>query len=171
VVAAPLAGDLDVLLVKKLRAPGNPELAIGAVDEDGHWLLHGNVDVDDEYLRQELAERQRELARQRDAYRSVCPRRPRAGRVCVLVDDGLATGATMLAAIHLVAAERPAALVVAVPVAPPETLQQIRLCPRVDEVVCLVAPPDFAAVGQFYDDFRQVSDAEVMEILRDAAPR
>jgi len=161
-VARALDGDLDVLLVKKLRAPGNPELALGAVSEDGRVHLNP-LDFSETYLQQEIAARRAEMAAQQQRYRAVRPRVSPLGRTVILVDDGLATGATMMAGVQTTQLAQPARLIVAVPVSPSETAREF------DELVCLETPNDFQGVGQFYADFTQVEDEEVIQILREFA--
>jgi putative phosphoribosyl transferase len=168
-VANALGGDLDVMLVKKLRAPGNPELAIGAVSEDGRVILNDEVarltGANQEYVVAEGQTRFNEMAEQRSLYRSVKSPLPVAGRVVMLVDDGLATGSTMAAAVQAVMMREPQELIVAVPVGPPPVVEAIRGMAGVSAVVCLVITEKFHGVGQFYHDFRQTSDAEVVAIL------
>jgi predicted phosphoribosyltransferase len=164
-VARALGGELDVVLVKKLRAPGNPELAVGAVAEDGRYVVN-NVPVREDYLAAERQARLAEMEQQRQLYRAVKPRLPVTGRDVVLVDDGLATGATMSAAVQTTALLRPAQLLVAAPVGPLDTVEQFLELDAVTDVVCLMTPVEFEGVGQFYLDFRQVSDAEVVALLR-----
>jgi len=168
-LADALQGELDVVLVRKLRAPGAPELAVGAVDESGWTYVADHAAMagaDAEYLAREKAAQLETLRRRRAQYTPArAPVDPR-GRIAIVVDDGIATGSSMIAALHAVRAKHPARLVCAVPVAPPETLERIR--PYADEVVCLEAPEDFQAVGQFYRDFQQVEDEEVVELLRGA---
>ena len=166
VLADTLAGELDVVLVRKLRAPANPELAVGSVDESG-WTYLANyaarAGADDAYLAREKAE-QLELLRERRA--QYTPARPAVdprGRIAIVVDDGIATGASMIAALHAVRARHPERLVCAVPVAPRASLEEIR--PYADEVVCLETPEDFYAVGQFYRHFPQVEDSDVIKLL------
>lgn len=167
IIADALQGELDVVLVRKLRAPHQPELAIGSVNENGwtykadHAELHG---ADRDYL--EAEERvQLEAIRQRRAqYTPVRPSVDPAGRIVIVIDDGLATGATMIAALQGLRAAKPEKLICAVPVSPPDTLTQI--ADLADEVVCLETPADFQAVGQFYQHFAQVGDDEVIEILK-----
>ncbi|EON15286.1 phosphoribosyltransferase [Pandoraea sp. SD6-2] len=166
VVADVLGGDLDVVLVRKLRAPGNPELAIGAVDESGRTFLTpyarmGNVES--AYIQHERAA-QLETLRWRRACltpgrRSIDAR----GRVVIVVDDGVATGASMIAALQAVRQCEPARLVCAVPVAPQDAVRE--LASYADEVVCLNSPAEFGAVGEFYRSFAQVSDDEVLACL------
>jgi predicted phosphoribosyltransferase len=169
-IADGLRGDLDVVLVRKLRAPGQPELAIGAVDEAGHVLAGAYYEMaSDAYRREEIRTQQGILRRRRTLYsRGPGPIDP-AGRVVIIVDDGIATGSSMLAAIGSVKARKPLKVIVAVAVAPPETLARLRAA--ADDVVCLHAPESFYAVGQFFDDFSEVTDEMVVAALaREPAP-
>ena len=169
-LARALDGELDVVLVRKLRSPWSPELAVGAVDESGwtyvaaHALMSGGTP---EHLAREKRLQMETLAKRRALYTPARAAVDAAGRVAIVVDDGIATGASMIAALHAVRAKKPARLVCAVPVAPEESLEQIR--PYADEVVCLATPPDFQAVGQFYREFPQVEDEEVVALLAEAA--
>jgi len=165
-IAKLLRGELDVVLVKKLHAPGSPEFAVGAIDESGWTFLAGyaaQAGADEAYLARERAEELELLKRRRARYTPARAPADPAGRVAIVVDDGIATGASMIAALHAVRAKQPARLVCAVPVAPAESLEQIR--PYADEVVCLETPGDFMAVGQFYRHFEQVEDEEVVALL------
>lgn len=161
---------LDILVVRKLGMPHHPELAMGAIGSGGVRMLQPGVpglmgvtqdDVDIVAAR-ELAE----LERRERAYRGERPPLRLAERSAILVDDGVATGASMLAAIEVARRLRPRELVLAIPVAPPDTLQA--LAPHVDALVCLLAPPRFRAVGQWYERFDQTSDAEVQDLLEAA---
>jgi putative phosphoribosyl transferase len=170
-IAESLGGDLDVVLVHKLGAPDNPELAVGAVSEDGEVMVAphaAHVGADAAYLRDE-AKRQSALLRERRKRLSPVaqPADPR-GRIVVVVDDGVATGATMLAALQILRRRSPARLVVAIGVAPPDTCAALRRA--ADEVVCLETPEDFGAVGWAYEDFGPVTDEEVLECLRSFRP-
>ncbi len=166
VLAERLEGELDVVLVRKLRAPGAPEFAVGAIDESGWVYLapHARAaGADDGYIEEE---KRRQLAVLKERRRRYTPGRAAAdpvGRVVIVVDDGLATGATMIAALHAVRARKPATLLCAVPVASRDSLELVR--PYADEVVCLHAPEDFYAVGQFYRTFGQVEDDEAIRLL------
>lgn len=169
VLARRLGGELDVVMVRKLRAPGNPEFAVGAVDESGwsYGASHADeVGADGDYLEEEKRRQLAEMRRRRALYTPGRPAAEVAGRTVIVVDDGLATGATMIAALHAVRQRRPAHLVCAVPVAAADSLELVR--PHADEVVCLHAPVDFGAVGRFYRSFPQVEDEEVMACLREA---
>jgi len=168
-LARALGGELDVVLVRKLRAPFNPEFAVGSIDESGWSYIADYAESaggTPTYLAQEKQAQLDTLRKRREQYTPLRPPIDPAGRVVIVVDDGLATGATMISALHGLRAKKPARLVCAVPVAPADTLEKIRS--YADEVVCLSTPMYFQAVGQFYADFPQVDDSEVTEILRQA---
>ncbi len=168
IIADALEGELDVVLVRKLRAPGQPELAIGAVDEAGSILKGSYFDVaDEEYLRDEIRTQQGVIRARREMYTRAQKAIDPAGRIVVIVDDGIATGSSMLAAIRSVRARKPRKLIVAIGVAPAQSLRQIEA--EADEVLCLHAPADFYAVGQFFDDFSEVTDDMVVMALSRAA--
>ena len=167
VIAARLEGDFDVVLVRKLRAPWQPELAVGTIDETGWTYIApfaASMGADAQHIAQEKRLQLETIRRRRAQYTPLRPHIAPAGRVVIVIDDGLATGATMIAALHALRQQQPARLVCAVPVAPPDTLEKVR--PRADEVVCLEAPEWFQAVGQFYRQFDQVEDEEVMALLK-----
>ncbi len=171
-VAAALNGQLGVVVARKLGAPGEPEFAIGAVTADGVAYVNETIvtaiGVSAQYLAAEEARQAAEARRREDAFDY--QRRPDVrGRDVVVVDDGVATGATAIAAVRSVRAAGAARVVLAVPVGPPQTVEELR--GEADEVVCLAVEPSFFAVGEFYDDFRPVSDAEVKAVLDAFASR
>ena len=166
VIAQRLEADLDVMLVHKLRAPFQPELAVGSIDEAGRVYLAPFADDSAITERDLEAERREQLAtleRRRERYTAAHPRVSLTGRTVILVDDGLATGATAIAAVRAARAEHASRIVVAVGVAPPATLS--RLAKEADEVVCLHAPAEFGAVGEFFADFSEVADDDVVRLL------
>ena len=172
VLAQELGADLDVVLSRKLRAPRQPELAVGAVSEDGRVYLSHHaeemLDLTDDYLVEERRHQLAEIARRTKLFRRVRPQAPIAGRSVIVTDDGIATGSTMIAALQVVKAQKPREVIVAVPVASPDRLAEVRhWC---DEVVCVLQPAEFWAIGQFYEDFSQVEDAQVIDWLRAATP-
>lgn len=172
IVAQRLGGDLDLVLVRKLHAPGAPEFAIGAVDESGWVYLapHASaVGATPGYVEEQKALEMEELVRRRELYTPGRERIAAEDRTVIVVDDGLATGATMIAALHAVRQGRPARLVCAVPVASEEAARLVG--EKADEVVCLEVPRRFHAVGQFYASFPQLEDAEVIALLRKAHAR
>ena len=168
-VAALLEAPLDLVLVRKIGAPGHEELAAGAVVDGAQPELVlnpeviGSFGIDDAYLAAEQARQLVEIERRRALYLAGRPRPGLAGRVAIVIDDGIATGATVRAALRAVRRAGPAELILAVPVAAASILR--RLEAEVDRVVCLHAPKDLMAVGQFYRDFHQLDDAEVVAAL------
>lgn len=166
IIADRLDGELDVVLVRKLPAPGNPEFAIGSIDESGWVYLADYADqiVDTaQYIEAEKATQLELLRKRRARYTPVRPAIDPKDRIVIVVDDGLATGATMIAALHATRARQPKKLVCAVPVAPTETLEKI--APYADEIVCLETPSPFYSVGQFYRSFPQIEDEDVIATL------
>ncbi|MEO6146390.1 MAG: phosphoribosyltransferase family protein [Sulfuriferula sp.] len=166
IIADNLAGELDVILVRKLPAPSNPEYAIGSVNESG-WVYVSDqaaaAGATPEYIEQE---KQRQLAiirRRRSEYTPLRTPIDMEGRTVIVVDDGLATGATMISALQGLRARKPERLVCAIPVAPVDTIERVKQ--YADDIVCLEMPFNFQAVGQFYHDFPQIEDAQVIEIL------
>ena len=172
VLADELQGELDVVLVRKLGSPRSAEFAVGAIDESGWTYVSGDAaaaGADAAYLEREKQVQLATLHKRRRQYTPARASIDPKGRITIVVDDGLATGASMIAALHAVRARQPARLICAVPVASPESLAHIR--PYADEVVCLASPEEFYAVGQFYREFSQVEDTEVVAVLaRHARP-
>src|SRR3954454_17252165 len=175
-VAAALGAPLDVVAVRKLGLPWQPELAMGAIAAAGDAVeavrteqVLARADVDPESFEAVRRRELTELRRREQAYRGIRPPVPLTGRTVVVVDDGLATGATMRAAVAAVRRSHPARVLVAVPVGSPNTCKA--LATAVDDVVCLWAPASFSAVGQGYDEFGATSDDEVREALATGASR
>ena len=165
IIAAELGGELDVVLVHKLGHPDQPELAIGAIDESGNTILSDwGAELDPEYIEEE---KRRQLATLRNRRARYTPHRapinPEA-RTVIVVDDGIATGSTMLAALRAVRGKNPKKLIGAVAVASPNAARA--MLHECDAMVCLHLPADFSAVGEFFDDFTQVSDEDVIKALR-----
>lgn len=166
-LARELGGDLDVVLVRKIGFPGNPEYAIGAVDEDGNTYLSDHIadyGIPDLFITRERAEQMNVLQQRREKLRSVRPFIDPHDRTVIVVDDGIATGYTLAAALHLVHKRGPRRMIAALPVAPADALEHITAV--ADETVCLHVPSEFTAVGQFYENFSPVGDDEVLECLR-----
>lgn len=172
-VASALGAPLDVLLVRKIGAPFQRELAAAAVVDGEKMEIVRNedvieaLDVGDDYLHREAERQVAEIERRRRLYLGERPPAEVGGRTAIVVDDGIATGATVRAALRGVRRRTPAHLVLAVPVAPPETVADLRR--EVDEVVCLETPSPFGAIGRFYAEFTQVDDERVRELLERAA--
>ena len=170
VVGSELGAPLDVVIPRKVGAPGNPELGLGAVAEGVEVLDRGliaTLAVGEDYLRGEIAEQQEEIRRRTLAYRRGGPPVDLTGKVAVVVDDGVATGGTAVAALRWARGRRATRVVLAVPVAPAESIRRLRS--EADDVVVLVAPRHFFAVGQWFGDFPQVSDERVVALLAAAA--
>jgi putative phosphoribosyl transferase len=170
-IAVALHAPLDTIVVRKLGVPSQPELAFGAIASGGVRVINDDVvrsvfSLDDDLIEQVADREMRELRRREQAYRLERPYPELEGMDVVLVDDGLATGATMRAAAMAVRTKSPASVVVAVPVGSSSAVA--RVAAVVDRVICLESPASFYAVGQFYADFRQTSDDEVYELLQAA---
>ena len=168
-VAQVIGAPLDVLLVRKLGLPGHEELAMGAIATGGARVLNEevvrSVDVSAAVIEEVTAREQEELRRRLREYRGDRPEPELTGRRLILVDDGLATGSTMLAAVSAVRQQRPSEVVVAVPVAPPETCDAFEANSAIDRLVCPARPAAFGGVGRWYSDFTQTSDDEVRQLL------
>ena len=170
-VAKTLGAPLDVFITRKLRFPDNPELALGALAENGEVFLNQDL-MDycpDGYLEQEISYQKKEIKRRQMLYRGVVESPPLSGKTVILVDDGVATGATMIASIRALKASRVKELIVAVPVAPRDMIE--KLSGLADKLVILHTPSPFIAVGVHYFDFRQVSDEEVKKYLDESKKR
>jgi putative phosphoribosyl transferase len=171
-VARVLGVELDVVLSRKLRAPFQPEYAIGAISEDGKVTLNPETrrlpDLSQDYLEREIQYQIAEIDRRKQLIRAVRPQAQIEGRSVIVTDDGIATGSTAIAALQSVRTRNPHELILAVPVAAAERLNDVQhYC---DEIVCLLIPEDFEAVGQFYMEFDAVEDEEVVRLLRDFVP-
>ena len=168
-IAQALDAPLDIVLVRKIGVPWQPELAVGAVTDgaapetfiDRH--LAATLDVPESYLQEETARQLSEIERRREIYCADRPRPEISGRTAIAVDDGIATGATMRVALQAIRRQDPAHLVLAVPVAPPDTLAALGTA--ADETVCLETPIGLGAIGFYYRDFHQLTDAEVTDLL------
>ena len=171
-IALALKAPLDVLVVRKLGLPWHPEFAAGAIAPGGVLVLNHQAAAEipglNRLLEPVVAQERRELARRETAYRRGRPALDVAGRTVILVDDGIATGATVEAAVAALRALKARSIVIAVPVAPPGAIR--RLARHADRIVCPVQPADFMAVGQYYDEFPQLTDAEVVQLLASAEP-
>lgn len=172
-VANALRAPLDLMLVRKLGTPERPELAMGAIASGGKQVLNTDVvrayGISSEEIAEVEARERKEIARRAQAYRGKRPAPQLEGRLVMLVDDGLATGVTMRAAIDAARAGGAHTIIVAVPVAPLETLKQLKR--KADEIYCLASPHPFFSIGQWYQRFDQVQDEEVIELLKAAWDR
>jgi len=169
-IARGLNLQLDILIVRKIGFPHQPELAIGAVSETGAVFLNQHIistyGVEDEYIEKEIKRQREEILRRTKLYRMGNEITGLDNNIVILTDDGVATGATMKAAISALKKEGIRELVIALPVAPPDTANE--LSKMADKFICLETPPDFMSVGRYYNDFEQVSDSEVVELLEEA---
>jgi len=167
-IAEALNLPLDVIVPRKLGSPGNPELAIGAIAEDGTAVLDDELirylGVSRQFIAEESERQRAEIQRRLHMYRQGLSPQVIRGKDVIVVDDGIATGSTMKAALASVRKRGAVSVTVAVPVGPPSTIEELKR--RADRVVCLFMPEYFEAIGQFYVDFRQTSDEDVMELLK-----
>jgi putative phosphoribosyl transferase len=173
-VAEALNAPLDVFLVRKLGVPGQEELAFGAIADGLERPVFYNdvladIRLDPNVIEEIIYKEKLELERRKNLYRGTRPFPELSGKTVILIDDGLATGTSMLAAVHSLQRHKPARLLVAVPVAPPAIYRQFQ--PVVDEVVCLLTPGSLIAIGLWYQDFSQTSDEEVINLLEKADSR
>lgn len=172
IIADSLGGEMDVVLVHKLGAPGEPELAIGAVDETGQVYLAEyaqDLEISDDYINAEKQTQLETLRKRRALYTPLRSPIDPCRRIVIVVDNGVATGSTMIAALRAVRARKPARLVATAAVASRETLRKI--ANEADETICLEVPARFYAVGQFFEDFSQVSDEQVVAIMLESSSR
>jgi putative phosphoribosyl transferase len=168
-VAKALSAPLDVYITRKIGAPFNPELAVGAVASDGTLVLDhdliARVGASDDYIQTETERQRQEIERRMAAYRGARSAPDLQAKTVILVDDGVATGATVLASLRAIKQHQPARLILAIPVGPPDTIRL--LSQEADRVVCLFTPEVFWAVGSFYSVFDQTTDAEVVQLLEE----
>ncbi|HET9023191.1 MAG TPA: phosphoribosyltransferase family protein [Burkholderiaceae bacterium] len=171
-VARALDAPLDLLLVRKIGVPWQPELAVGAVMDGSAPTIvvdprvQAETGIDRQYIEERAQQELKEIERRRALYLAQRAPEPVTGRTAIVVDDGIATGTTVRAALRGLRQRNPGRLVLAVPVAPPETIEALRA--EVDDVVCLMQPEFFGAIGYFYIDFHQLTDDEVIALLRQA---
>lgn len=172
-VATALKVRLDLMLVRKLGVPSHPEYAMGALASGGIQILNDDAmrvqSIDRAGFESVVAREARELSRREHAYRGSRPPLQLKGQAVILIDDGLATGSSMMAAVHAVRTQAPSRIVVAVPVAPPETVEALQS--EVDEVICLLIPKWMMSIGRWYLDFSQTSDEEVIDLMQRAWQR
>jgi predicted phosphoribosyltransferase len=171
-VAEALGAELDIVVTKKIGAPGEPEFAIGAVTQEGDAILNEEIvrllGIDASYVKSEAARLAREVRERMLKFRGNRPYPSLKEKVVVIVDDGIATGSTVSAAVKSVRMQQPSSIIIAVPVAPAEALAV--LSKEADRVVCLATPDPFFAIGQFYSEFEQVDDEEVRNMLGEPKP-
>jgi len=158
---------LDIIITRKVGAPGNPEFALGAVTQEGQLILNKETlnyyNLDSDYLKKEAERQIQEIKRRLKKYRGAKPLVNLKDKIVIIVDDGIATGASIKAAIYSIKSQKPKRIILAIPVGPKETIEELRK--EVDKIVCLKEPVIFFAVGQFYQSFEQVSDEEVKKLL------
>ncbi|MDD1776104.1 MAG: phosphoribosyltransferase [Candidatus Methanomethylicus sp.] len=168
-IAQVLGAPLDIIIPRKIGAPMNPELAIGAVSQDGTVVLNDDyikyLSISHRFIESEVSEQIKEIERRMRLYRPQFKPLPiLEGKVVIIVDDGIATGATIKAALKSIRSQKPQELVIAIPVGPEDTINLLKR--EADQVICLEIPHSFNAVGDFYEDFRQTEDEEVIELLK-----
>lgn len=172
-IAITLKAELDIVLTHKLGAPGNKELAIGAISEKGHLFVNKSiapyVGADEQYIEQEKKFQLQQISRKVQMYRAVLQKTELNERIVIVTDDGIATGATMQAAIWAIQQEKPKLIILALPVGPKDSVK--RLAKDADETICLKTPPFFDALSRFFMEFGQVEDEQLLEILRQADER
>lgn len=168
-VARSLSVPLEIIIPRKIPAPNQPELAIGAVAEDGSRIIDQGLikilNIPEIYIDKETKNQIKEIKRRLKEYRNTAKTLDIKNKTVILIDDGLATGSTMLAAINFIKKKNPGKIILAIPVAPADTYQRMKS--EVDKIVCLDTPVFFSAVGQFYQDFRQINDKEVISLLKE----
>jgi predicted phosphoribosyltransferase len=168
-IASSIGAELDIVVSRKIGAPHNPELAIGAVMHDGSFFPNEHVirmlNVQQEYINEQISIQEKEIQRRLVRFRG-SKQYVLMNKIVIIVDDGIATGATMIAAIRWLSSQQPKTLMVAVPVAPKDTVDKLKEEEKVDKIIVLFLPLAFSAVGEFYEDFSQVSDEEVIDIMR-----
>lgn len=169
-IARTLHAPLDLIIPRKIGHPSNPEYAIGAVAEDGHLTANSAeiATIDGQWLRTEIERQRTEARRRRETYLAGAPSIDIAGKTAIIVDDGIATGLTMKCAIVELKHRNPKKILVAVPVAPSDSIVEIGAL--VDEVICLSTPEYMGAIGAFYDSFPQIEDAEVVKLMQSLNP-
>ncbi|NJB70402.1 putative phosphoribosyltransferase [Saonia flava] len=165
IIARELEAPLDVVLSKKIGHPSNKEYAIGAVSLE-NVLISDSTSVSEKYIEEETARiREKLKSRQDEYYRTKSPQNLN-GKIVIIVDDGIATGNTIMVTAELIRNQNPKKVIVAVPVAPKSAIKKLNKSSHIDQVICLLIPPNFRAVGQFYEEFDQVTDKEAIQILR-----
>lgn len=168
IIAKNLDAPLDVAIIKKIGHPQNKEYAIGAISKEGYFLNPSGETISQTYIEEEIRRLKSFVEKRNQEYYSKTQPHELRGKWVLIVDDGIATGSTVLATVELAARQEPAGIVIATPVAPPRTLNKLRKSPYVDEVICLDSPVDFMAVGQFYENFAAVTDDEAISLLEEA---
>jgi len=167
-IATQLHAPLEIVLSKKIGHPANKEYAIGAVTLNDRILSVHSDTISEDYLIEETKKIRQLLKQRQDNYYGTKTARSLKDKIVILVDDGVATGHTLISCIKLIEQQKPSKIIVALPVGPPSVIKKIDDMPRVDQTICLLTPYDFYAVGQFYEEFNQVDDNEVIRLLREA---